>query len=110
MEKLPKFKSAQEEADFWETHSPLDFGDQFEEVKEPIVDRRGRKKGIYIRVDPEAIELARSIGADLGLGYQTLFRMWIMEGLGRYLTRAGSEEAAANDPGVHSGAQSSSHR
>lgn len=87
MEKLPKFKSAQEEAEFWETHSPLDFADELEEVKEPIVDRRGRKKGIYIRVDPEAIELARSIGADLGLGYQALFRMWIMEGLSRQRER-----------------------
>ena len=83
MEKVPKFKTAGEEAEFWETHSPLDFPGEFEEVKEPIVDRRGRKKGIYIRIDPEAIELARHIGADLGLGYQTLFRMWIMEGLAR---------------------------
>ncbi len=95
MEKLPKFKTAQEEAEFWETHSPLDFADQFEEVKEPIVDRRGRKKGIYIRVDPEAIELARSIGAELGIGYQTLFRMWIMEGLSRHLTPTAGESALA---------------
>jgi hypothetical protein len=43
MGKLPKFKNAKEEAEFWETHSPLDFPDEFEEVKEPIVDRRGRK-------------------------------------------------------------------
>ena len=83
MEKMPKFKTAQEEAEFWETHSPLDFAGEFEEVKEPIVDRRGRKKGIYIRVDPGAITLARHIGAELGIGYQTLFRMWIMEGLSR---------------------------
>ena len=55
MEKLPKFKTAKEEAEFWETHSPLEFPGEFEEVKEPIVDRRGRKKGIYIRVDPQAI-------------------------------------------------------
>ena len=88
MEKLPKFKSAQEEAEFWESHSPLDFPGEFGEVKEPIVDQRGRKKGIYIRVDPEAIELSRHVGARLGVGYQTLFRMWIMEGLGRYLRRA----------------------
>ena len=46
MEELPKFKSAREEAEFWETHSPLDFAGQFEEVKEPIVNRQGWKKGI----------------------------------------------------------------
>ena len=84
MQKAPKFKTAKEESEFWETHSPLDFPGEFEDVKEPIIDQRGRMKGIYIRVDPEAIELARRLGAKLGLGYQTLFRMWIMEGLGRY--------------------------
>jgi hypothetical protein len=30
MGKLPKFKNAKEEAEFWETHSPLDFPDEFE--------------------------------------------------------------------------------
>jgi len=43
MERLPKFKTAKEEAEFWETHSPLDFPGEFQEVKAPIVDRRGRK-------------------------------------------------------------------
>jgi hypothetical protein len=83
MERIPTFKTPKEEAEFWETHSPLDFPGEFEEVKEPIVDRRARKKGIYIRIDHEAIELGRYIGAHLGIGYQTLFRMWIMEGLSR---------------------------
>ena len=83
MEKVPKFKTAEEEAEFWESHSPLDFPGEFEEVKEPIVDRRARKKGIYIRVDPQLIMAGRTIGAQLGVGYQTLFRMWIMEGLAR---------------------------
>jgi len=87
MEKTPKFKTAKEEAEFWETHSPLEFPAEFEEVKEPIVDRRARKKGIYIRMDPEAIKGARSIGAHLGIGYQTLFRMWIMEGLSQHLSQ-----------------------
>jgi hypothetical protein len=83
MEKVPKFKTVKEEAEFWETHSPLEFPGEFEEVKEPIVDRRARKKGIYLRVDPEVIVAGRTIGAQLGVGYQTLFRMWIMEGLAR---------------------------
>jgi hypothetical protein len=43
MEKVPKFKNAQEEGEFWETHSPLDFPDEFEEVREPIIDRRSRR-------------------------------------------------------------------
>jgi predicted DNA binding CopG/RHH family protein len=30
---VPKFKNLQEEMDFWDTHSVLDFPDQFKEVK-----------------------------------------------------------------------------
>ncbi len=34
MKKLPKFKSEEEEARFWDTHSPLDYPGEFREVKE----------------------------------------------------------------------------
>ena len=34
--KLPKFKSEEEEAHFWDTHSPLDYPGEFTEVKEPL--------------------------------------------------------------------------
>jgi len=36
MKKLPKFKSEEEEAHFWNTHSPLDYPGEFTEVKEPL--------------------------------------------------------------------------
>lgn len=36
MKKLPKFKSEEEEARFWDTHSPLDYPNEFTEVKEPF--------------------------------------------------------------------------
>ncbi len=36
MKKLPKFKTEEEEARFWDTHSPLDYPGEFTEVKEPF--------------------------------------------------------------------------
>ncbi|MBU3942350.1 BrnA antitoxin family protein [Patescibacteria group bacterium] len=36
MKKLPKFKSKEEEARFWDRHSPLDYPGEFTEVKEPF--------------------------------------------------------------------------
>jgi len=33
---IPKFKSEEEEARFWDTHSPLDYPGEFDEVKEPF--------------------------------------------------------------------------
>ncbi len=36
MERLPKFKSEEQEARFWDTHSPLDYPNEFVDVKEPF--------------------------------------------------------------------------
>ncbi len=36
MKKLPKFKSEEEEARFWDTHSPLDYPGEFVDVKKPF--------------------------------------------------------------------------
>ncbi len=33
MKKIPKFKSEKEMADFWATHSPLDYPGEFKEIK-----------------------------------------------------------------------------
>lgn len=34
--KIPKFKNEDEERNFWDTHSPLDYPGEFVEVKEPF--------------------------------------------------------------------------
>lgn len=36
MPKIPDFKTAEEEAEFWETHSVSDYWDEFEPVKEEL--------------------------------------------------------------------------
>ena len=33
LSKLQKFKTEEEEAKFWQNHSPLEFGNEFEEVR-----------------------------------------------------------------------------
>ena len=33
---IPKFRTEEEEARFWNTHSPLDYPSEFTEVKEPF--------------------------------------------------------------------------
>ena len=33
---IPKFRTEEEEARFWDTHSPLDYPGEFSEVKEPF--------------------------------------------------------------------------
>lgn len=42
--KLPEFKSLEEESDFWDTHSVVDFWDELEDVTGHFVDARPATK------------------------------------------------------------------
>lgn len=89
MAKIPEFKTKEGEAEFWETHDTTEFVEELEDVAEEIVDKRKPKRAISIRLDPDTILLTKRIAARMGLGYQTLFRLWIMEGLSKALREAG---------------------
>lgn len=81
--RIPKFKTIEEEADFWDTHSTTEFEDEFEEVKDvQFVVSRGRpKKGITVRVDEETLSALASQARAQGIGPSTLVRMWILQRL-----------------------------
>ena len=97
MKKIPKFKSEEEEARFWTTHSPLDYSDEFTDVKEPFEfapkllekaakKREERKRQLTLRMGQRQIDLARIIAKWKGLAYQTQIRMWVIEGIRKELT------------------------
>lgn len=94
MKRLPKFKSKEEETHFWDTRSPLDYPNEFTDVKEPfefapnllrrVAQRREeRKRQLTLRMGQRQIDLAKVIAKYKGLGYQTLIRMWVIEGIRR---------------------------
>lgn len=87
MAKIPKFKSLEEESEFWDTHSFADYWDELEPVEEPFTDARPPKKLVSIRFDPSLIQAAKRIARTKGVGYQTLLRMWAHEGLRQELRR-----------------------
>ncbi|OGO53235.1 MAG: hypothetical protein A2148_01870 [Chloroflexi bacterium RBG_16_68_14] len=87
MRKIPKFRTLEEESEFWDTHSVADYWDELEDVKGPFVDARPVKKLVSIRFDPALIAAAKRIARTKGVGYQTLLRMWAYEGLARELRR-----------------------
>ena len=90
---LPKFKSDEEAAKYFETHSVAAVWDQLPEsqpgrlppaLKKKIHERHERLKSpISIRLDPEQIAAAKHIAAEKSVGYQTQLRMWIAEGIRR---------------------------
>ena len=83
VDKIPQFKTEQEEADFWDSHDSTDFLDETEAVDVTFVDARPAMKQISLRLDPSVISQLKSLARSKGVGYQTMIRMWVMERLGQ---------------------------
>lgn len=79
--RIPKFKSEDEERDFWINHSPLDFPEEFEEAGIEIVDLRRKRVPISIRLDPVLKENVKRMAHIKKVRYQTLIQEWIREKL-----------------------------
>ncbi len=81
MKKLPRFKSRQEEAEFWDTHDTTEFEDEFVEVRikvaKPLV------HVLAVRLDAKTIDRLAAVGRKKGIGPSTLARMWLLERLER---------------------------
>ena len=77
---LPKFTDEAEAAAFWDTHSPEDFPEEFEDVQvrfsKPLI-----KRGLTVKLNEETIRRLREIADARGIGPTTLVRMWILEHL-----------------------------
>jgi len=81
MKKIPKFKTDEEAARFWETHSFEDYHRDTKEAEIGFVKRP--KKTIAIRLDPDDIKKVEVIAQRKGLNYTSLLRMWIKEHLAK---------------------------
>jgi len=78
MRKIPKFKSDQEAAQFWDTHSLIEFEDNLELVKEKVF-VKPEKQVMTIRVDKKLANALKIIAREKGINYSTLARMWLIE-------------------------------
>ncbi len=76
--RIPNTDSIQELAEFWDAHSVTDFGDQVEEVSEPVF---ARQLGHVVRVPLTAQErlALRRIAASRGVEEAALIREWVKE-------------------------------
>jgi hypothetical protein len=83
---VPRFRSVEEEAEFWDTHSTAEFEDEFEDVSDEVrfvVTRGQPKRGITVRLTEDALAALRREAATKGIGPSTLARMLILEHLRR---------------------------
>lgn len=90
---VPAFRDVTEAATFWDTHSPLDYPDTFQEVQvnfaRPLI-----KRALTIELDQTTIDELRALAQERGLGPSTLARMWILEQL-----RQERQQTAGTDRG-----------
>lgn len=84
--RLPKFKSLEEEARFWDTHESTEFLEGFRPAK--LGFPKPRRRLVSMRLPESEITALKRVAARKGLGYLTLTRMWVTERLFRELRAA----------------------
>lgn len=77
--RISAFKSIEEEAAFWDTHSVLDYLDEFGLPQ--LVSKKMHTQGITVRFEPETLAQLRARAKEQGIGPTTLMRMWVLERL-----------------------------
>lgn len=81
---VPKFKSIQEMADFWDTHSTANYPDHWQEVKDVKFAKNLTsvyKKVVPIRLDEKTKKAIEKVANAKGIGTSTAARMLIRERL-----------------------------
>ena len=79
MPRIPKFRDEAEEAQFWETHDIVDYLEDTVPAEGQLIGPRPRKVHITLRLDQDTIDDVKKVAEKLGIGYQTLIRMWVKE-------------------------------
>ncbi|MEK6536053.1 MAG: CopG family antitoxin [Actinomycetota bacterium] len=82
--KVPGFNSPEEEAAFWESHSPLDFPGEFEAVEVDIDRPLRHERVLSIRLDEMTITKMEALARQRHIGKSTLARMLIVQGLEKF--------------------------
>jgi len=71
---IPLFKTEEQEAEFWDTHNPLDFGEH-NDVK-PLIARKDRS--LTIKLDGRTYQRLKDIARNSGVGVSTVVRLILM--------------------------------
>jgi hypothetical protein len=79
--RIPNFKTIEEEADFWDTHSSEEFADELTPVDDVRFVRVNNKKALTVRIEDDTYEELSREAREKGIGPSTLARMLILEHL-----------------------------
>lgn len=84
LEEIPEFESPEEEAAFWDTHSPVEILDQLEPVTlelSPVLRRELEERLLSVCLSPSQIKRLMKIAKQEGVSCFTLVKRWIEAGL-----------------------------
>ena len=79
--RIPKFKTLEEEAAFWDTHSFTDFEDELKDVEIVFDLKKPKSETLLVRLQKDMKDKLAGIAERRGLNVSTLSRMWLMERL-----------------------------
>lgn len=70
---IPQFETEEQEAEYWDTHSPLDSAAEPEAQKVRV--RGAKDRPITIRLDSETYSKLKELASEHGLGHSTFARL-----------------------------------
>lgn len=79
--RIPDFKTVEEEAHFWDTHSFADFWDELEDVDLVVELHKPKDETVVVRLQKSLKERLEKVAKSKGLNVSALARMWLMEKL-----------------------------
>lgn len=89
MSRIPKFKSIDEEAEFWDTHDSEEYADEFEKVDVKFAYPLKHKWILTIGLDKESFGKVRQMAETIGEKPEFLVRSWVLEHLKEISNRSG---------------------
>jgi hypothetical protein len=79
--KIPAFSSYEEEANFWDTHSVVDFEDQTEDVDIVFELDKPKKDSLILRINRDMKRELEKVAKKKKVSVSTLSRIWLAEKL-----------------------------
>lgn len=79
--RIPKFKTYEEEAKFWDTHNVTDFIDETKNADIVFELDKPRDETLIVRLQKDFKEKLEKTARSKGLNVSTLARMWLTEKL-----------------------------
>ena len=79
--RIPKFRTYEEETKFWDTHNVTDFTDETEDVDIIFELDKPRNETLIVRLQKDFKDKLEKTARSKGLNVSTLARMWLTEKL-----------------------------